>query len=86
MYIEMHPSIKVLLLPWEMKDYKKLQLFIYPNNHNTPNAKKFCEIVNNMAGNPLDVENKHIKEWVTGEWLGVFWKYKVSLFWKNHIL
>ncbi len=56
----MHPSMKVLLIPWEATDGVKLQLFIYLNNHNTPNAKKSCEIANNMAGNPLDVENKNI--------------------------
>ncbi len=56
MHVEMHPSIKVLLLPWEMKDYKKLQLFMYSKNHNTPDVKKPCEFANMMAGNPLDAE------------------------------
>ncbi len=80
MHVEMHPSMKVLLLPWEKTYDGKLQLFMYLNNHNTSNTKKACDIANNMARDLLDLESKHIKEWVTDGCLGVFWQDKVSSF------
>ncbi len=80
MHVKIHPSIKVLLPPWEKPDDGKPHLIMFPNNNNDPNAKKACEIANNMEGNPLNVENKHIKDWATDMWLGVFWQDEVSLF------
>ena len=53
-----YPSQFAIMGPALMQR-RNVQLNMANCNHNTPNATKMMEIINNLLGNPMEAENTH---------------------------